>query len=161
MVRECDVANRHLQGCSLHLCQLRTNGLDSMSKYWTYWLHAGDMGLISWCTLLSTNVWLKPTASIVVLEEKLRRVPWATQSGWEVESGALFLRSSSIRPTLLTTCERLLYTDYVKYVWSRAICRPSVECVWCVDQVSPIGCTSIWIAVILRYEYRLFAAVIM
>jgi hypothetical protein len=161
MVRECDVASRHLQGCSLHLCQLWTNGLDSMSKYWTYWLHARDMGLISWCTLSSTNVWLKPTASIVVLEEKLRRVPWATQPGWEVESGALFLRSSSIRPMLLMTCERLLYTDHVKYVWSRAIRRPSVECVWCIDQVSPIGCTSIWITVILRYEYRLFAAVIM
>jgi hypothetical protein len=29
------------------LCQLRTNGLASVSKYWTYWSHAGDMGLVS------------------------------------------------------------------------------------------------------------------
>jgi hypothetical protein len=31
---------------------------------------------------------------MVVLGEKLRWVPRTTQSGWEVESGALFLRSS-------------------------------------------------------------------
>jgi hypothetical protein len=30
---------------------------------------------------------------MVVLGEKLRRVLWTTQSGWEVESGALFLGS--------------------------------------------------------------------
>jgi hypothetical protein len=32
-VRECDVARQHLQGCSLRLCQLRTNGLAPVSKY--------------------------------------------------------------------------------------------------------------------------------
>jgi hypothetical protein len=31
---------------------------------------------------------------MAVLGEKLRRVPWTTQSCWEVESRALFLRSS-------------------------------------------------------------------
>jgi hypothetical protein len=31
---------------------------------------------------------------MAVLGEKLRRVPWTTQLGWEVESGALFLGSS-------------------------------------------------------------------
>jgi hypothetical protein len=31
---------------------------------------------------------------MAVLGEKLRRVPRTTQSGWEVESGALFLGSS-------------------------------------------------------------------
>jgi hypothetical protein len=61
--------------------------------------------------LLSTDAWLKPTASMVVLGEKLRRVSWATQSGWEVESGALFLRSSSIRPTLSVTRKRLPRTE--------------------------------------------------
>jgi hypothetical protein len=38
----------------------------------------------------STDVWLKPTASVAVLGEKARWVPWATQPGLEVESGALF-----------------------------------------------------------------------
>jgi hypothetical protein len=45
-------------------------------------------------SLLSTDVWLKRTASMIVLGEKLSWVPWTTQPGWEVESGALFLGSS-------------------------------------------------------------------
>jgi hypothetical protein len=32
-VRECDVESRHLQGCSLHLCRLRTDGLAPARKY--------------------------------------------------------------------------------------------------------------------------------
>jgi hypothetical protein len=31
---------------------------------------------------------------MAMLGEKLRRVPWTTQLGWEVESGALFIGSS-------------------------------------------------------------------
>jgi hypothetical protein len=41
------VASRHLQDCSPHLCQLRTDGLAPVSKYWTYRSHAGDMGLVN------------------------------------------------------------------------------------------------------------------
>jgi hypothetical protein len=41
--------------------------------------------------------------------------------------------SSSIHPTLLMAHERLLYVDHVRYVWLRAICGPSMECVWHVD----------------------------
>jgi hypothetical protein len=33
MVGECDVESRYLQGCSLHLCWLRTDGLAPKSKY--------------------------------------------------------------------------------------------------------------------------------
>jgi hypothetical protein len=58
-------------------------------------------------SLPSTDAWLKPTTSLTGLGEKLRRVLRTTQPGYEVESGALFLRSSSIRPTLLTTYKRL------------------------------------------------------
>jgi hypothetical protein len=36
---------------------------------------------------------------MVVLGEKLRLVPWATQPGREVESGALFLESSAAHTT--------------------------------------------------------------
>jgi hypothetical protein len=46
-VGECDVTSRHLQGCSPCLCRLRADGLAPVSKYWTYWLHAGDMGLVN------------------------------------------------------------------------------------------------------------------
>jgi hypothetical protein len=49
------------------------------------------MGPVSLVSYSSINVWLKRTASMVVLGEKLRWVPRATQSGYEVESGTLFL----------------------------------------------------------------------
>jgi hypothetical protein len=44
-------------------------------------------------------------------------------------SGALFLGSSGIRPTLLGQREKLLYADCVRYIWSRVIHGPSVKCV--------------------------------
>jgi hypothetical protein len=53
---------------------------------------------------------------------------------------------------LLHICERLLYVDHVRYVWSRAICGLSVESVWRVGQVFPTECTSIRIFVTLGYE---------
>jgi hypothetical protein len=68
--------------------------LAPVSKYWKYWSHAGDMGLVSLVACSSTDVWLKHTAWMTMLGEKLRRVPQTAQPGWEVKSGALFLRSS-------------------------------------------------------------------
>jgi hypothetical protein len=55
-VRECDVASWQLQGCSPHVCWLRTDGLTPASKYWIYWSHDGDMDLVSWCSSVTT--WL-------------------------------------------------------------------------------------------------------
>jgi hypothetical protein len=57
--------------------------------------------------------------------------------------GGTFSRGQCIYPTMLTTSERLLYADHVRYVWSMAIHAPRVKSVWRVDQVSPSGCTSI------------------
>jgi hypothetical protein len=73
--------------------------------------------------------------------------------------GSTFSREQYICPTLLTTHERLIYVNHVRYVWSRAIHGLSVGCVWRVDHVSPTRCTSIQIIVALRHEYRLFAAI--
>jgi hypothetical protein len=42
-----------------------------------YWLYEPSKP----SSLPSTDASLQPTASIVVLEEKLRQVPWATQLG--------------------------------------------------------------------------------
>jgi hypothetical protein len=92
---------------SLRLCRLRTEGLVLGSKYWTYRSHAGVYEPSKPSSLLSTDSWLKSTASLAGLGEKLRWVLWTTQPSWEVESGTLFLGSSSIRPTLLTTYKRL------------------------------------------------------
>jgi hypothetical protein len=82
-------------------------GLVPVSKYWTYRSHASVYGPNKPSSLPSIDTWLKPTTSLAGSGEKLRQVPWTTQSGWEVESGALFLGGSSIRPTLLMTRERL------------------------------------------------------
>jgi hypothetical protein len=117
------------------LCRLRTEGLVPVSKFWTYRSHAGVYGPSKPSSLSSTDVWLKPTTSLVGLGEKLRWVPRTTQPSWEVVSGALFLESSSISPTLLMTHKRLLYMDHVRYVWSRAIHGLSVECVWRIGRV--------------------------
>jgi hypothetical protein len=92
---------------SPRLCQLRIEGLVSVSKYWTHRSYASVYVSSKSSNLPSTNAWLKSTASLAGLGEKLRRVPRTTQPGWEVESGALFLGSSSIRPTMLTTYKRL------------------------------------------------------
>jgi hypothetical protein len=96
---------------SLRLCRLRTEGLVPESNYWMYRSHAGVYGPSKPSSLPSIDTWLKPTALLAGLREKLRRVPWTTQPGWEVESGTLFLGSSSIRPTLLTTYKRLSRTE--------------------------------------------------
>jgi hypothetical protein len=40
-----------------------------------------------------------------------------------------FSREQGIHPTLLTTREMLLYTDHVRYIWSRTTHGPSVESV--------------------------------
>jgi hypothetical protein len=37
----------YFQGCSPHLCRLKTDGLASTSKYWTYRSLAGDMCPVS------------------------------------------------------------------------------------------------------------------
>jgi hypothetical protein len=66
--------------------------------------------------------------------------------------GSLFLKSSMIRPTLLGQHERLAYVDYLRYIWQSAIHGLSAGCVWRVDQVSPVGLTSIQITVTLKYE---------
>jgi hypothetical protein len=71
---------------------LREQVLNILITCWWY-------GPMKPCSLPSTGVWLKCTTSMIVLGEKLRWVPWATQSGWEVESRALFLESSaSVQP---------------------------------------------------------------
>jgi hypothetical protein len=134
-VEEWNVASWRLKGCSPYLCQLRTDGLAPTSNYWMYWSHVGVYGPSKPSSMPWINAWLKRTASMAVSREKLRWVPWTNQPGWEVESGALFLRSSSIRPMLLMTHERLLYVDCVKYVWSGTIRGLSTGGMWHIGRV--------------------------
>jgi hypothetical protein len=50
-------------------------------------------------------------------------------------SGALLLRSSGSVQIYWRLCERLLYVDHVRYVWSWTIRGPSVKSVWRVSRV--------------------------
>jgi hypothetical protein len=89
---------------------------------------------------------------MVVLGEKLRWISRSTQSGWEVEPRALFLRSSAsvqLSRVSVKGCRvkgppagsvRVAYVDWR----GKRTCR--------VYQVSLTGCTLIQIAATLRYE---------
>jgi hypothetical protein len=87
---------------SPRLCRLRTEGLVPVSKYWTYRSHAGVSGPSKPSSWSSTEAWLKSTASLAGLREKL-----GTDGALWIVSGALFLKSNGIHPNLLTTHEWL------------------------------------------------------
>jgi hypothetical protein len=78
-VGEWYMASQHLQGCSPHLCQLRTDGLAPMSKYWMYRSHAGVYGPSKPSNRMSTKAWLFPTASLAIVGERMSTDPWIGQ----------------------------------------------------------------------------------
>jgi hypothetical protein len=69
-VREWYVESWHLKGCSPRLCQLRTDGLPLVSKYWTYRSHAGDMGPVSLVVGCRHRVILPPLLQWLARERK-------------------------------------------------------------------------------------------
>jgi hypothetical protein len=90
------------------------------------------------------------TASLVVLGEKLGGGPVDRSTGMlGIVSGALFLGSSRVRPTLLMASERLphTWTASRKHTWTDV----GTVCVMCI-MFSPVWCTSIQIAATLGYE---------
>jgi hypothetical protein len=66
---------------SPRLCRIRTDGLSPVSKYSMYRSHTGVYGLSKPSSMPSIDAWLKPTASMAGLGEKLWWVPWTTQLG--------------------------------------------------------------------------------
>jgi hypothetical protein len=57
-----------------------------------------------------------------VLGEKLGGGPMDHSAGLRVVSGAIFLRSSRVRPMLMIACERLPHTGIVR--WN---CTPNIR----------------------------------
>jgi hypothetical protein len=98
------LASRHLQGCSPYLCWLVP-----VSKYWTYRSCTGDIGLVSLVACCRQMFGFHYCFN-AVLGEKLGGRPADHSAGLGVISGALFLRSSRVHPTLLMACERLPHT---------------------------------------------------
>jgi hypothetical protein len=89
-------------------------------------------------SLLSTKAWLKPTTSLAVRGKKLGEDPQIGQSAcWGCSQESLFIGSSGIHANRSVTLERLLYANYVRYIWSEVICSLSVERVCRVGRVFP------------------------
>jgi hypothetical protein len=147
----------HLQGCSLRLCRLRTDGLTPVSKYWTYRSYAGVIDPVNWCSCVTT--WLKPLSPTPGLS-------WGRKN--EVTQGdaraslSLIAKTSSgckaclslwglAKGYLCRTREMYGLGSYANRAWKA--CDVLVG-------FSPTGCTSIWITATLGYEDHLFAAVI-
>jgi hypothetical protein len=101
------MVSRHLQGCSHHLCRLRTVQLGPMSKYWTYRSHAGDMGPVNLVVGHRRSLAYAP-CFIGWFRRETGYGPTDRSAGvlWIV-SGALFLGSSGICPNLSVPRERL------------------------------------------------------
>jgi hypothetical protein len=129
------VERRHLQGCSPLLCRLRTDGLASTSKYWTYRSHAGDMSLVSIVAHHRQKLGLSLLLHWLAWRETRYGTTNRSTDVLGIVSGALFLGSSGIHLNLLTTRERLLCIDHMRYVWSGTIRGLSMGCVWCVGLV--------------------------
>jgi hypothetical protein len=89
---------------------------------------------------------------MVVLGEKLGGRLADHSAGLGVVSGALFLRSSRVRPTLLVACERLPRTGIARRKRTSGVCGLAWEAYVSCWSGFPAGCTSIRIAVTLGYE---------
>jgi hypothetical protein len=144
--------SRHLQVCSPRLCWLRTDELAPASKYWMFWSHAGDMWLVRLVVYRQQMVTLPPLLQWLSWERNWVRTHRSASRHAVDCVGRSFSRERWLCPSLLTTREKLLHMDHVRYVWSRVIRRPSMKCVWRVDQVFPVACISIQITATLGYE---------
>jgi hypothetical protein len=69
--------------------------------------HTGIMGLVNRCSLFVNRCLTFITASMTMLGEKLDGGPADHSAGLGVVSGALFLGSNRVHPTLMMAYERL------------------------------------------------------
>jgi hypothetical protein len=126
------LADRHLQGCIPRLCRLRTDGLAPASKYWTYRSHAGDTGPVS------LVAWLKSTASLIGLGEKLGMDPWIGESAC---CGLCWVPFFSGVVGSVQICRWLMKGYHVRGLFEGSVHRAYVD--WCgkcmchVDWVFP------------------------
>jgi hypothetical protein len=126
-VEECDVESQHLQACSSRLCQLRTNGLAPVSKYWMYWSHARVMGSVSLVAHRQLMLGFAPTASTDVLGQKLGMDPWIGQS-WCWGSGQEPIFSGAV--ALLNSVDDYMKCCYAQTTWDTYGRGSYVDRVW-------------------------------
>jgi hypothetical protein len=135
-----------------HLSRLRTDGLAPVSKYWTYWSHAVVYGPSKLNSRMSIEAWLFPTASMVGFRGKLGTDPRITQPGWGLHREPFFLRAVDLFKSV-DDCAKGCYTWTA---WDTYDPGPYADRAWkacgVLVEFFPVRCTSIWIAVTLRYE---------
>jgi hypothetical protein len=117
-------------------CQLRTQGLVHMSRYWTYQSHAGDIGSVSLVTFLQQVI------GLITLLQWMRG-----------EVGSTFF-SGAVHPS--NPIDDLVKGCYTWTMWDTYVRGPYVDRAWKACDVLVrffhTGCTSIQIVVTLRYE---------
>jgi hypothetical protein len=151
---ESDVESRHLQGCSPRLCQLRTDGLAPVIKYWTYWSHVGYMGPNKPSSFVTTWPNRIPYSTVGAWEEE-----WGSSDRWPDQSISGAKTSSEdvgTRFNLVGTYKMLQCMGTAcreTYEWHTWTARGSIHGV--LIRFSLAGCTSIRITMTLGYEYRL------
>jgi hypothetical protein len=135
------------------LCQLRTEGLVPVSKYWTYRSHAGDMGLVNLVAYDQQKLGLSLLLHCLAWERK-----WVWTHG-SVNRHAVDCVGSPFpqeqwdpSKSVDDSWKVVTYGDrpqeaYAGHAWTGV---GSVRVV--LVGFSPTGCTSIRIAVTLRYE---------
>jgi hypothetical protein len=136
-VDEWYVESRRLQGCSIRLCRLRTDGLAPASKYWTYWSHAGVLGLIRLVAGCQQKLVFFPLPHWLLLERS-----WVWTYGSDSRRVVDCVKSILLRGIgSVQICwqlhERLLCVYRVRYIWSGTIYGLSMGCVWCVGRIFP------------------------
>jgi hypothetical protein len=152
-VEEWYVESQHLQGCSPRLCQLRTDGLAPWVS--NVLIACWYMGPISWRSCVTT--WLKP------LPPPTPRLSCGGEWGDLIRrlGQSVFSRQdfSHVYGFVLTSwglangCLRGPHEMYGRGPYEDRACGVLIK-------FSPAWCTSIRIIATLRYEYRLFVAVI-
>jgi hypothetical protein len=105
------MTSRHLQGCSPHLCRLRTDGFALVSKFWTYRSHSGDMGPVSLVAGCQLKLAFSPLLQWLIQERS-----WVRTYG-SLSRARGCVGSPSSRGQWI--CSNLLTTS-----WIVAICGP-------------------------------------
>jgi hypothetical protein len=115
------------------MCRLRTVRLPSMSKYWTYRSHAGDMGPVN---LVACGWWIFDFLHYFIGwlgRETVYGSADRSVGVLGIVSGALFLRNSDS----VQLCRWLVEGWHVRGSPVGSICRAYVD--WCVKRTCHVG----------------------
>jgi hypothetical protein len=146
-----------LGGCSPRLCQLRTDGLAPVSKYWTYRSHVGDMSPVSQVVCRQERVTLPPLLRCLSWERNWVRTHESINRRAVDYIGSPFSREQWFCPSLLMTSRKVAmrWSREIRMVWDHTrterrmsvVCRSDFSCRVYID--SNCHDSRIWVTVCL------------